>query len=86
MELVKQGGVQVGVKQPAGDGPQEFIYKCPMDGETRDTPGPCPICKMPLDDRHKVAKAAPARERSVYVCDVHPEDVSDKPGQCFKDT
>lgn len=33
----------------------------------------------------EVAKEAP-REKTVYVCTVHPEEVSDKPGQCFKDT
>lgn len=84
MELVRQGGVKV---EGGGAGtPQEFVYQCPMDGGTRDTPGPCPICKMHLDDRHKVAKAAPGGERTIYVCDSHPEEVSDKPGQCFKDT
>ena len=63
---------------------QEFVYKCPMDGAVRDTPGPCPKCKMPLDERHKVPK--PKVERTIYVCDVHPESVSDKPGQCFKES
>jgi RND family efflux transporter MFP subunit len=64
--------------------PKEFVYKCPMDGAVRDTPGPCPKCKMPLDERHKVPKPPP--ERTVYVCDVHPEEVFDKPGQCFKES
>lgn len=64
--------------------PQESIYKCPMDGAVRDTPGPCPKCKMPLGESHKVPK--PKAERTIYVCDVHPEEVFDKPGQCFKES
>ena len=31
-------------------------------------------------------KEPPAGERKIYVCDLHPESVSDKPGQCFKDS
>ena len=65
-------------------GPKEFVYKCPMDGAVRDTPGPCPKCKMPLGEAHKVPKPQP--ERTIYVCDVHPEEVFDKPGQCFKES
>ena len=57
-----------------------------MDGAVRDTTGPCPKCKMPLDERHKVPKEGPKKERTIYVCDVHPESVSDKPGQCFKES
>lgn len=70
--------------KPQEKSAKEFIYKCPMDGATRETPGPCPKCKMPLDERHKVPK--PQAERTVYVCDVHPESVSDRPGQCFKES
>jgi Cu(I)/Ag(I) efflux system membrane fusion protein len=69
---------------PGEKNAQEFIYKCPMDGAVRDTPGPCPTCKMPLDERHKVPKLQ--AERTIYVCDVHPEEVFDKPGQCFKES
>jgi RND family efflux transporter MFP subunit len=65
-------------------GPKEFVYKCPMDGAVRDTPGPCPKCKMPLGEAHKIPKPQP--ERTIYVCDVHPEEVFDKPGQCFKES
>lgn len=86
MELVKKGGVTVDEK-PGEKKSQEFVYKCPMDGAVRDTPGPCPICKMPLDERHKGPKEKPApEERTIYVCDAHPEEVFDKPGRCFKDT
>lgn len=38
--------------------------------------------------RGQEKKEAPAAtpERKIYVCDLHPESVSDKPGQCFKDS
>lgn len=35
---------------------QTFVYRCTMDGGARETPGPCPICGMTLDERYKVAK------------------------------
>ncbi len=81
MELVKKGGVR-----------EEAVYKCPHDGATRTSPGPCPKCGMMLDERHRVkveppapiVAPKPAQERKIYVCDVHPESVSDAPGQCFK--
>jgi hypothetical protein len=34
----------------------------------------------------KADKEAPPGERTIYVCDLHPEEVFDKPGQCFKDS
>lgn len=83
MELVKQGGVKV---ENANGTATPFHYKCPMDAGTRETPGPCPICKMELNESHKVPAEAASKERTIYVCDVHPEEVFDKPGQCFKDT
>jgi hypothetical protein len=86
MELVKKGGVKVEEKKPLGPPLKGPLYKCPMDGGTRDTPGPCPKCGMALDERHKVAPEAPAAERKVYVCDVHPEEVFDKPGRCKKES
>ena len=68
-------------------GSASLVYKCPMDGAVRETPGPCPTCKMPLGTGQESPKEAPPQgERTIYVCDVHPESVSDKPGQCFKDT
>ncbi len=38
--------------------------------------------------RAQEKKESPAdkQERKIYVCDLHPESVSDKPGQCFKDS
>jgi len=94
MELVLKGDGD-GPKPPPlprGEGQepknQEFIYKCPHDGAVRDTPGPCPKCGMALGEQHKVLKPkvpeAGKTERKVYVCDMHPEEVFDKPGTCTK--
>ena len=44
---------------PASEGSssaQAYVYKCPMDGGTRDTPGPCPICGMTLEERDRVVR------------------------------
>jgi Cu(I)/Ag(I) efflux system membrane fusion protein len=58
-----------------------------------DLPGKCPKCAMELvlkdkagvpvekQDPHAGHGAAP---RSVFVCEMHPETVSDKPGECVK--
>lgn len=86
MTLVKKGGVTVDKKPVPDGGAAEHMYKCPMDGGTRADPGPCPVCRMPLDERHKVPREGPKQERTIYVCDAHPEGVFDKPGRCFKDT
>jgi hypothetical protein len=98
-EEKKEGGLKVDEKghaghqheakpptMPTSQPAKEFVYKCPMDGAVRDTPGPCPTCKMPLDERYKVPKVAPRVERKIYVCDVHPEEVFDKPGRCKKES
>lgn len=39
---------------PPATAPQGYVYRCPMDGATRATPGPCPTCGMALDERHRV--------------------------------
>lgn len=36
--------------------PQQYVYRCTMDGGERDTPGPCPKCGMTLDERYRVPK------------------------------
>ncbi|HLY11190.1 MAG TPA: hypothetical protein VKW04_17955, partial [Planctomycetota bacterium] len=71
--------------KPGEKDPKEVVYQCPMDGAVRNTPGPCPTCKMPLDDRHRVPKGTLQKERTIYVCNVHPEEVFEKPGRCFKE-
>jgi hypothetical protein len=50
-----------GEQPPSGPGsgptnppPASASYRCPMDGGTRTSPGPCPICGMTLDERHRV--------------------------------
>jgi Cu+-exporting ATPase len=79
MQLVKMGGVA----DEAAD-PEAFVYRCPHDGAERETPGPCPKCGMALDERHKVRRATDEKERAIYVCDGHPEEVYDQPGRCLK--
>ena len=94
MTLVKKGGVKpsdtpppkVPELKPDDSAGKDFVYKCPHDGATRETPGPCPKCQMPLDERHKIHKEKAAEARTIYFCDVHPEEVFDKPGRCVKDT
>jgi hypothetical protein len=86
MELVKKGGVQAAERKPDEKKPQDFVYRCPHDGAERDTPGPCPKCGMALDERHQAPRGAEEKERKIYVCEEHPESVSEKPGRCFKDT
>jgi len=86
MELVKKGGIKPNEGESAQGAAEESVYRCPMDGAERATPGPCPKCGMTLDERHKVSKKQPVEERTIWVCDVHPEEVFDKPGQCFKET
>ncbi len=34
------------------------VYRCPMDGGERNTPGACPKCGMELGEEHRVAGAA----------------------------
>lgn len=59
----------------------------------------CPKCQMELvkkggveEDQskplapHKHDETKAPGERKIYVCDVHPEEVFDKPGRCFKDS
>ena len=72
--------------KPGESAGQEYVYRCPMDGALIDKPGPCPKCKMALDERHKVPKAKPAEARTIYFCDVHPEEVFERAGRCVKDT
>jgi hypothetical protein len=40
---------------------------------------------MPLDERHRAPREVLKKERTVYVCDVHREEVFDQPGQCRKE-
>lgn len=39
------------IEEPSGE---KWIYRCPMDGYERTSPGICGICKMELNDTHKV--------------------------------
>ena len=73
---------------PTGEKKQKFVYRCPMSCMTSDKPGECPDCKRQLgrwerkgDSGIKV-KNLEIKKRSVYACPMHPEVVSDKPGNC----
>ncbi len=83
MQLVLKGGV-AGQERPVRPPAAAAVYRCPHDGGERDTPGPCPKCGMALGEEHQAPKA-PARARTIYVCDLHPEEVFDRPGECNKD-
>lgn len=51
-------------------------YVCPMCSEVRETqPGPCPSCGMALEPE------VPTLTTTIrYTCPMHPEVVSDEPG------
>lgn len=82
--------------QPGG---QVLYYTCPMPEHANvheDKPGKCPICGMTLipvmaaptnsvaSVTAPVAAPADATSKQLYTCVMHPEVVSDKPGECPK--
>ncbi len=84
--MVRKGGVTH--DPPPVEAGKKYVYRCimggTMDGGVRDTPGPCPKCGMMLDEHYRV----PAEEvvaRTIWVCDMHPQEVFDAAGQCFKE-
>ncbi len=75
---------------PTGEKKQKYVYMCPMACMTSDKPGECPDCKRQMGQWEvkeglgiKIKKTE-QRKRSVYACPMHPEVVSDKPGNCNK--
>ncbi|MCF6155675.1 MAG: HlyD family efflux transporter periplasmic adaptor subunit [Candidatus Brocadia sp.] len=80
----------VTITSPTGEKKQKFVYMCPMACMTSDKPGECPDCKRQMGRWEvkeglgiKVKKMEP-KKRSAYACPMHPEVVSDKPGNCNK--
>jgi hypothetical protein len=73
---------------PTGEKKQKFVYRCPMSCMTSDKPGECPDCKRQLGrweskgDSGMKVKNLEIKKRIVYACPMHPEVVSDKPGNC----
>src|SRR5689334_19456927 len=43
-----------------------------------------PAPKEKKDEKKSDEKKPEEKEKTIYVCEVHPEEVFDKPGQCFK--
>lgn len=80
----------VTVTLPTGEKKQKFVYLCPMACMSSDKPGECPDCKRQMgrwetkDESGIKVKSLEIKKRSVYACPMHPEIVSDKPGNCAK--
>ncbi len=94
-----KAGMTVGavLRVPLGKAGEVYYGCCEACPEIREeVPGKCKKCAMELvkkggvhGEEKKAAAAEPKKKdapetRTVYVCDLHPEEVFDKPGQCFK--
>lgn len=80
----------VTVTLSTGEKKQKFVYLCPMACMSSDKPGECPDCKRQMgrwetkNESGIKVKSLEIKKRSVYACPMHPEVVSDKPGNCAK--
>jgi multidrug efflux pump subunit AcrA (membrane-fusion protein) len=81
------------LRVPLGGEGEVYFGCCDACPEVRsDRPGKCPKCAMELVlkggalvEKEKPAPGPEAKERKIYVCEVHPEEVFDKPGVCTKE-
>jgi RND family efflux transporter MFP subunit len=85
--------VTAALRIPLGKAEDVYYGCCDACPEIKkDAPGKCPKCAMELviksvtpAPKEKTEKpAADAKERTIYVCEVHPEEVFDQPGACKK--
>jgi Cu(I)/Ag(I) efflux system membrane fusion protein len=95
MALVPVTASQIQRLQPGG---KVLYYTCPMPEHAsvhEDKPGKCPLCGMtlipvmapaaqPAPTSPPQVAAPPAAAKQLYTCPMHPEVISDKPGQCPK--
>jgi RND family efflux transporter MFP subunit len=91
--------VTAALRVPLGTSTDVFYGCCEGCPEVKsDLPGKCPKCSMELvlkdksgapvekkdPHEHPAQEKKPAADGAVFVCEMHPESVSDKPGQCVK--
>lgn len=72
---------------PLGGESEVYFGCCDACPEIRsDKAGTCPKCAMQLvlKEKDKPAAVPDAKERKIWVCEVHPEQVFDAPGVCKK--
>src|SRR6185295_11446040 len=75
------------LRVPLGGDGEVYFGCCDACPEIRsDKPGKCPKCAMELvlKDKEKPADAPESKERKIWVCEQHPDEVFDKPGVCNK--
>jgi len=64
----------------------ELVKKGGARADAEEKKPELPELKDLFPKPEKSKSEPPPAERTIYVCDVHPEEVFDKPGQCFKES
>ncbi len=86
--------VRAALRIPLGKSSDVYYGCCEGCPDVKaDLPGKCPKCSMelvlkgtvptPKQDPH-AGHAPPAKDGAIYVCEMHPESVFEKPGECVK--